>query len=114
MPELIRLSCWYPRPNRSMTPGLMFSTTTSLIAVKRCTSVTALGSLRFSWTLNLLTLMLLKAGELSGLSQAYGVRRAASSWAQLSTLMTWAPRNPHSKEGKGPAKRLVKSSILTP
>ena len=107
-----------PRPSWSSTRGVWFSTTTSLVATRRCNSSMPRGSPRSRVRLRLLVLRAEKIGPRSHHCGSVGGtpptrRRPSGRWAD-SRWMTSAPSRASRLPTSGPAQYDVMSRIRSP
>src|SRR5438874_12885336 len=95
-----------------MTPGRKFSTTTSVVATRRCTISTASG--RFRSRITLFLPVLSSPNELLAPLRSGGRDRIMSPPSGASSLITSAPTSANSRVQCGPAIVVVKSTTRTP
>src|SRR5918997_225112 len=114
MPGLIFLTSSYPKPNRSIVPGAMFSTVTSAFASSDLTISSPRGDFRSIVSDFLLALNWWKyQGSLSG-APGPASRRPGSPVLGFSIWTPAARSQASDSVQDGPASNCVKSTILTP
>src|SRR3990167_31037 len=114
IPGFTLRSSFSPKPRRSKTRGLKFSSTASDLAASSLINCTPIRCLRFTVSERTPRLHSMKRGAASTFLPLAKWRKLSNPPWSDSTLMTSAPNCARSRPAKGPAYPVVKLMIRTP